>query len=146
MLERLFPRRKSPSAQPLPQPNAQLALGALLVRVAFADQRYRASEVGQIDRILSATFDLKPLEAAKLRATCEALERHAPGTPEFARILRAEVSYADRKSLADAMWSIVLADGRVDSNEEELLNAIEAALGLSPADIAAARDNALRPK
>lgn len=145
MFERLFSRR-SATQQPLPQPDAQLALGALLVRIAFADQQYQASEVGQIDRILSATFGLKPLEAAKLRATCEALERQAPGTPEFARILRDEVPYADRKSLADAMWSVVLADGDVAKNEDDLLSSIEEALGLSAADIAIARENALRRK
>ncbi|WP_295314604.1 TerB family tellurite resistance protein [Roseobacter sp.] len=143
MFERLFPRRKK-SPEPLPQPDAQLALGALLVRVAMADRNYKASEVGQIDRILSATFRLKPLEAAKLRATCEALERHAPGTPEFAQILRDEVDYADRKSLADAMWSVALADGARDEDEEVQLMAIETALGLTDADIAAAREAALR--
>ncbi len=143
MFERLFPRR-APTPEPLPQPNAQLALGALLVRVAFADKQYRASEVGQIDRILSATFGLKPLEAAKLRATCEALERHAPGTPEFAKILRDEVAYDDRKSLADAMWSVALADGERDDEEEEMLQEIENALGLSTEDIAMARQTALR--
>ncbi|MEO9651500.1 MAG: TerB family tellurite resistance protein [Roseobacter sp.] len=142
MFERLFPRRKS-DRKPLPQPNAQLALGALLVRVAFADRHYQASEVGQIDRILAATFNLKPLDAAKLRATCEALERDAPGTPEFARILKDEVAYQDRKALADAMWSVALADGERDDSEEEMLQSIEAALGLTPEDIAAARDSAL---
>ncbi|WP_300013250.1 TerB family tellurite resistance protein [uncultured Roseobacter sp.] len=145
MFERLFPRRK-PDPKPLPQPNAQLALGALLVRVAMADHNYQASEVGQIDKILSATFDLKPLEAAKLRATCEALERHAPGTPEFAQILRDEVAYDDRKALADAMWSVALADGERDLDEEVQLMAIETALGLTDEDIAAARQNALTPK
>ena len=143
MFERLFPRQKR-TQDPLPQPDAQLALGALLVRVAMADHNYQASEVGQIDRILSATFGLKPLEAAKLRATCEALERHAPGTPEFAEILRNEVDYADRKALADAMWSVALADGERDDSEESQLTEIETALGLTDADIAAARENALR--
>lgn len=138
MFERLFPRRK-PGPKTLPQPNAQLALGALLVRIALADNHYEASEVGQIDRILSATFNLKPLDAAKLRATCEALERHAPGTPEFAHILREEVSYEARKRLADAMWSIALADGEIDAGEEALLQDVETALGLSAEDIAAAR-------
>ena len=52
MFERLFPRRK-PDPKPLPQPTPQLALGALLVRVALADRTYRAAEVGQIDRILA---------------------------------------------------------------------------------------------
>ena len=142
MFERLFPSWK-PAPTPLPQPNAQLALGALLVRVAFADRDYQASEVGQIDRILATTFNLKPIEAAKLRATCEALERQAPGTPEFARLLRHEVSYDERKALADAMWSVALADGQRDAAEEDMLQEIENALGLSAEDIAAARDAAL---
>jgi len=141
MFERLF-SRKTPDT-PLPQPDAQLALGALLVRVAFADHEYRPAEVGQIDRILAATFDLKPLEAAKLRATCEALERHAPGTPEFARILKDEVSYEERRALAEAMWQVVLAGGAKDDAEEEMLVQIESALGLSTDDINAIRNTAL---
>ena len=142
MLERLFPRR-APSPEPLPQPNAQLALGALLVRVALANRQYLAAEVAQIDKILSATFSLKPLDAAKLRAECEALERHAPGTSEFTKIVREEVAYADRKALGDAMWAVAMADGRRDEDEEVQLLDIETALGLSDADIAEARKNAL---
>lgn len=141
MFERLFPRR-APEPKPLPQPNAQLALGALLVRVAFADRDYKASEIGQIDRILAKTFDLKPIEAAKLRATCEQLERHAPGTPEYAQILREEVDYADRKALGDAMWTIALADGHSDEVEELQLTEIETALGLTETDIQTARETA----
>jgi uncharacterized tellurite resistance protein B-like protein len=142
MLERLFPRR-APTPKPLPQPNAQLALGALLVRVALANREYVASEVAQIDSVLATTFSLKPLEAAKLRAECEALERHAPGTTEFAEILRTEIPYADRKALGDAMWAVALADGSRDDAEEAQLFAIESALGMTDEDIVAARKNAL---
>ncbi|MEH6521024.1 tellurite resistance TerB family protein [Sulfitobacter sp.] len=142
MLERLFPRR-APTPNPLPQPNAQLALGALLVRVALANRQYLASEVAQIDRILSATFDLKPLDAAKLRAECEALERHAPGTPEFTEILRQEVPYSERLALAVAMWSVAMADGHRDNDEEQQLLDIETALGLSDEDIETVRKTAL---
>jgi uncharacterized tellurite resistance protein B-like protein len=143
MFERLFPRRPVPR-KPLPQPNPQLALGALLVRVAFADRTYKAAEIGQIDRILQRTFKLGPIEAAKLRATCEALERDAPGTPEFARLLREEVDYADRKALGEAMWSVALADGDSDEAEEMKLEEIEAALGLTEGDIAEGRERAKR--
>lgn len=143
MFERLFSSRKA-DPKVLPQPDAQLALGALLVRIALADHTYKASEVGQIDRILSATFALKPLDAAKLRATCEALERDAPGTPEFAHILRENISYAERKALAAAMWTIVLADGEVDADEETMLEKIEIALGLDAQDIAETRENAFK--
>lgn len=143
MFARLFPSR-TPDPKPLPQPDAQLALGALLVRVAFADRTYRAEEVGQIDRILAQTFDLGPIEAAKLRATCEALEREAPGTPEFASILRDEIDYADRKALGDAMWSVAIADGHRHEAEEIQLEAIELALGITTEDMAEARADALK--
>lgn len=141
MFDRLFPRRKV-QPKPLPQPNAQLALGALLVRVALADRPYKAVEIGQIDRILARTFNLKPIEAAKLRAVCEALERDARETPEFARILREEVDYAQRLALGEAMWSVALADGISDENEEIQLLAIETALGLTDNDIAELRRKA----
>ena len=143
MFDRLFPRR-APQKKPLPQPDAQLALGALLVRVAFADRTYRAVEIGQIDRILGRTFKLKPIEAAKLRAICEALERDAPDTPEFARILREEVDYADRLALGEAMWSVALADGHRHENEEIQVLAIETALGLTDQDIEDLRQKATR--
>lgn len=143
MFERLFPRR-APDPTPLPQPTPQLALGALLVRVALADRQYHPAEVGQIDTILAQTFDLKPIEAAKLRATCEALERDAPGTAEFIDILREEVDYAERKALGDAMWAVALADGKRHPEEETQLVDIETALGLTEIDMAAAREAALK--
>lgn len=141
MFAKFFSR---PAPKPLPQPTPQLALGALLVRVAFADAQYRAAEIGQIDRILARSFDLGPIEAAKMRATCESLEREAPGTQEFARILREEVDYADRKTMGDALWQVALADGHRHDNEEIQLLAISVALGLTELDIKSAREEALR--
>ena len=133
MFERLFPKR--PKEKPkLPEPTPQLALGALLVRIALADRAYQAAEIGAIDKILSSTFGLKPLDAARLRATCERLERHAPGTPEFAEILRDAVTYEDRLKLALAMWTVVLADGEYAAIEETTLHQIEAAMGITPED------------
>lgn len=142
MLSRLFPRRAAPR-KPLPQPDSQIALGALLVRVALADRDYKQSEVAAIDRILGATFGLGPVQAAKLRATCTDMEMHAADTGAFARILRDAVAYDDRRALAHAMWQVALADGDRDDLEEAVLHEIESALGLDPADSAAARDAAL---
>ena len=96
MFERLFPRRPK-DRKPPPQPNAQLALGALLVRIAMADRSYEASEVAAIDRILAATFGLKPLDAAKLRAACEDLEMHGAHPEDYARILSRLAPYITRK-------------------------------------------------
>ncbi len=143
MFERLFPRRPK-ERKPPPQPDAQLALGALLVRIALADREYKATEIAVIDRILSATFGLGPLDAAKLRAACEDLEMHGAHPEDYARILREEVAYTDRKALAFAMWQVALADGARVDTEEDSLHEIEAALGLSPEDSAQAREAAMR--
>ncbi|WP_299373396.1 TerB family tellurite resistance protein [uncultured Tateyamaria sp.] len=142
MFERLFPKRPK-ETKPLPDPTPQLALGALLVRIAMSDRDYQAPEVAAIDKILSGTFDLKPLDAAKLRATCEALERHAQGTSEYAEILRESVPYADRLGLAFAMWQVLLADGEHAAIEEATLHDIEAALGITPKDSADIKARAL---
>ena len=44
----------APAPNRLPEPDARLALAALLVRVARADGLYAAEEVDKIDRILMA--------------------------------------------------------------------------------------------
>lgn len=141
MFEMFFPSRKGKPA--LPEPTPVLALGALLVRVAFADREYKVAEVAAIDRILSTSFNIGPIDAAKLRATCEALERDAPGTDEFTKLLREQVLYGERKAFAGAMWQVLLADGDHDPLEESVLHQIESALGITPEDSAALKAQAI---
>lgn len=136
MFEMFFPKRGA-DKPPLPEPTPMLALGALLVRVAFADRTYDVSEVAMIDRVLSESFNIGPIEAAKFRATCEALERDAPGTDEFATLLREKVLYGERKAFAGSMWRIVMADGRCKESERATITQIEAALGITAEDRAA---------
>ena len=143
MLNRIFNRPPATPA-PLPEPDARLALGALLVRVAMADGVYTAAEIGQIDHILGQSYALKPIEAARLRATCEKLEKHAPGTDEFARLIRQEVPYQDRLQIVAALWDVVLADGERDDAEEQTLHLIETTLGITAQDSDAAQLAALR--
>ena len=70
MWDALLNRLRGPSTPTaLPEPDEKLALGALLVRVAKSDNHYDAVEIGEIDRILAATFSLNPVAAAKMRAT-----------------------------------------------------------------------------
>ena len=68
---------------------------------------------------------------------------HATNREDFARILRDEVPYGERKAMAHAMWQVVMADGERDDLEEGALHEIEGALGLAPEDSAAARQAAL---
>ncbi|MDU8910229.1 TerB family tellurite resistance protein [Aestuariicoccus sp. MJ-SS9] len=145
MFERLksFFHRKAPPATPLPEPDARLALGTILVRVALVDDSYLFEEVKQIDRILAAAYDLTPLEAAKMRATCERLAFELPKQADLAAKVREGVSYEHRLEKADALWRVALADGIADARETELVELIETQLGITPEDQETARRAAM---
>jgi len=135
MLSRLF----QPDPPELPDADARRALAALLVRIARADGEYDAEEVHRIDRILAARYALSPFEAAALRADGEEVEAEAPDTVRFTRAIKAAVPYEERLGVVEALWQVVLADGRRDSEEDALLRTVAPLLGITDRDSNAAR-------
>ena len=125
----------------MPEPDAQLALAALLVRVARTDGLYAAEEVERIDRVLMAHHGLGPFEAAKLRTEAEELEREAPDTVRFTRALKAATELEDRGHLMTALWSVALADGQRDAQEDRLMRLVANLLGLTRRGIRAGPAN-----
>ena len=124
---------------PLPDTDARLALGALLVRLARADGDYQDIEAQRIDRILSKRYGLSDAETAQLRADCETLETEAPDTVRFTRAIKEAVDYEDRRAVISAMWEIVLADGERDAEENSLMRMVAPMLGVTDQDSNAAR-------
>lgn len=143
MLNKLFSAFRAQNSEPdLPDPDAELALGALLVRVAQSDRDYQLEEISLIDRILARQFQHSPIEAAKIRATCEKLHAAAPETDTFASLIRATTGIEMRLAALDALWEVVLADGRQDQSELKIVEEARIALGLSRAENETARDRA----
>jgi uncharacterized tellurite resistance protein B-like protein len=142
MFQGILNALKAPKPEALPEPDAKLALGALLVRVALSDHRYRVEEIGRIDRLLGRLNGLNPVEAAKMRATCEKLDKQAPDTEDFAHLIREAVSFEARIDALEAMWEVVLADGVRRDEEVAVIVAAQEALGLSQTDSDAARARA----
>jgi uncharacterized tellurite resistance protein B-like protein len=141
MFERLLSHFKSdPIVTPMAPEDAQHALGALLVRVAKADKAYLFQEIEQIDRILAERYDLNPLDAARMRASCEKLEEALPSTAEMAEIINREMPIEDREAMITAMWTIMLADGQQHSTEEHVVARASEIFGIAPE-----RVNDLRP-
>jgi uncharacterized tellurite resistance protein B-like protein len=143
MLE-LLRRLMAPDPARLPEPDAQLALAALLVRLARSDGLYAAEEVERIDRVLALRHGLDPFAAAKLRTDAEALEQEAPDTVRFTRALKDAVALEDRADLMTALWSVALADGLREAHEDRLMRLVANLLGLTDVDSALARQKAER--
>ena len=134
-----FKRLYANENRPLPELDSQLALGALMVRVAKADKAYLIEEIGAIDRLLATCFDLNPVEAAKTRATCEKLEKEAPDDEEFIALIRDQVAYDMRVKFYRALFQVMVADGVQKPEEQAVLNRIEVALDLHDLDVKVAR-------
>lgn len=144
MFEAFLRRLLGPAPDALDEPDCRLALAALLIRVARTDGLYAAEEVERIDRVLSARYGLDPFAAATLRAEAETLEQEAPDTVRFTRALKETTPVEDRAELAEALWSVALADGLRDADEDRLLRLVTNLLGLSDVQSAEARQRAAR--
>lgn len=142
MFENLLRSLLAPAPTRLPEPDARLALAALMVRIAKTDGLYSAEEVERIDRILMARHHLGPFEAARLRSEAEDLEAQAPDTVRFTRALKAATDIDDRAALMQAMWSVALSDGLRDAEEDRLLRMVASLLGLTDVESNLARKRA----
>jgi uncharacterized tellurite resistance protein B-like protein len=129
----------APAPQRLPEPDARLALAALLVRVAKTDGLYAAEEVERIEKILITRYGLTAYEVSDLRAQAEELELIAPDTVRFTRALKDAVPIEDRVGIIEALWSVALADGQRDAGEDQLLRLLSNLLGVTDVESSLAR-------
>lgn len=142
MLGKFFQSLRTPKEGELPDPDAELALGALLVRVAKSDSEYQVSEIGIIDRILARLYSHNAVEAAKIRATCEKLHAAAPDSDTFAKLIRETTDIEERLAALDALWEVVMADGILNDEEFRIVEEARAAMGLSALDSEKSRERA----
>lgn len=139
MFANFLTRLVRPDPAPLSGDDARLALTALLVRVARSDGTYDTAERDMILRIARARYALDPWAADKLVNEAEQLEGEAPDTVRFTRAIKDAVAYEDRLGVIEALWSVALADGNREPEEDALLRLTASLIGVSDRDSNAAR-------
>lgn len=133
------------AAQPAPlsAQDAEVAIAALLVRIARADDHYGEVEKHRIDQVLARRRGLDSTEAAARRAAAEMIEAEAPDTVRFTRTIKERVDLADRHDVLAAMWEVAYADGQRSAEEESLVRLVAGLLGVNDRDSGLARQRAL---
>lgn len=139
MFADLLTRLVRPDPDPLTDSDARLALVALLVRIARSDGRYDRGEHETILRITRERYGMTPEAAATLVADAEEMEAQAPDTVRFTRAIKDAVAYEDRLGVIEASWSVVMADGTRDPEEDALMRLTASLLGVTDQDSHAAR-------
>ncbi|MCD9146567.1 tellurite resistance TerB family protein [Pseudophaeobacter flagellatus] len=142
MFKELLAHLLTPAPAPLNDEGARLALTALLVRIARSDHNYSEVEKDRIDRIICTRYGQDIGGAILLREQAEAMEAEAPDTVRFTRAIKEAVAYEDRIGVVEALWQVVLADGRRDQGEDALMRLSANLLGVSDIDSAQARKRA----
>ncbi|MDO5603998.1 MAG: TerB family tellurite resistance protein [Paracoccus sp. (in: a-proteobacteria)] len=132
LISRLFGQDDPPA--PLRGQDAEVAIAALLVRVARADDRYSQHEAERIDRILARRRGLDATEAAERRAAAEMIEAEAPDTVRFTRLIKDRIALDDRSGVLAALWEVVYADGHRTAEEESLVRLVAGLLGINDRD------------
>ncbi|WP_085307095.1 TerB family tellurite resistance protein [Planktotalea arctica] len=132
-------RLTQPEPDPLDDGDARLALTALLIRIARADGDFAPEERRQIESVITTRYVLDAEGAAKLMGNAAKLEIEAPDTVRFTRAIKDAVPYEDRLGVIESLWSVVLADGVRENEEDALLRLVANLLGVNDKDSALAR-------
>ncbi len=121
----------------------RVAAAALLLEAAHADDRFTADERTAVEHALSWHFALDAAAARELIEASEEARQDAVDLHEFASVLREHYGDEDRLALAELLWRVVAADGRLSPHEEAFARTFRRVLDLDPADFGLARRRAL---
>jgi uncharacterized tellurite resistance protein B-like protein len=119
-----------------------VAAAALMVEAARLDQDYDPRERERIEALVRERFGLNAAETATVLATAE---QEVEGTEQlhgFARIINDRFAADERAELMTMLWQVILADGRLDHYESNLMRRIAGLLYVSDRDSGLARQRA----
>jgi uncharacterized tellurite resistance protein B-like protein len=129
--------------KPLVDP-LHLAACVLLLDIAHADGEFSADERRHIEGVLERHFSLPPDAGRAMMELADKERRNAVDHFKFTSQLRSGYDTGQKMVLAEIMWGIVLADGKVAEHEHYLTRKISNLLELEPGYLAAAKDAAAR--
>ncbi|MBL8959917.1 MAG: TerB family tellurite resistance protein, partial [Gemmatimonadetes bacterium] len=97
-----------------------VAACTLMLDIAWADGEFTAPERAHLEGVLARHFSLPAEAGRELIALCERERLQAVDHFQFTRVLREQYDVGQKMVLAEIMWGLVLADGKVADHEHYL--------------------------
>ena len=109
-------------------------VAALMVEAALADGTVAADEAALTANVIARQFDLSEEKARQM--TNEAIEQGKERVElhSLLRRLREQSDYEERLGVLEMVWMVVLADGRLDHIEAQLMRRLAGLLFVSDVD------------
>lgn len=123
--------------------DVQLAAASLLCEAAMIDGQADDAEKAQIREVLAHLFNLPEAELDSLIAEATTQAKGSIELYGFARAVKDAFDYDKRVELVSMLWEVVLADGRVDDYEANLVRRVSGLLYVTDQDSGRARKSAL---
>ena len=120
----------------------QLAACALLLELAHADNEFTPEERSHIENTMARHFTLAEADVLELMRLAEVERAQSLDHFQFTRLIAAEYDISQKVALAEVMWGVILADGRLSDHETHLLRKMASLMQLEPAYLAEARRSA----
>lgn len=137
------PSEPERAAAPAPAPDRlKIAACALMLEVAHADDEFTPAERAHIEAALGRHFGLDEATRKELLALADAERREAIDHYQFTRLINEHYDLGQKMLLAELLWGVILADGKVASHEAYLIRKLANLLELEPAYLSQARRRA----
>jgi uncharacterized tellurite resistance protein B-like protein len=120
-------------------PSVQLAACALLLELAHADGEFSPDEQRHIEGALIRHFGLDESTASELLELAEAERSRSIDHFQFTRLIAEQYDLGQKMVLAELMWGVILADGKLADHEAHLVRKMAHMLELKPGYLSEAR-------
>ena len=130
-------------AETAPTYDSRTAVAALLVRAAKSEGTYSYEDIRAIDRSLARHFGLNVIEAMKLRAAGEKLERAENDPQSMITAIRDALAPEERFGVLSGLWEVVLTSETRTKGLDDLLNKARRGFGIRKSDSQVAREHAI---
>ena len=113
----------------------KIAVVALLISTAKYDGNFDESERLEIQKLIKSYFSLSNENTDGLFKAAEEIQNKANDLQQFTRSLNKVLNEEEKLKIIELIWKIIMADGIIDSYEENLVRRLSGLLYLQNKDI-----------
>ena len=125
-----------------PHRRLKIAACALLLEMAYADDEFAPAERQHIEEIVGRHFALDVEITREILAAADRERRDAVDLHQLTSVVNRHYDEGQRMVLAELLWRVVYADGKLSEHEDYLAHKLANLLDLRPGYLSEARNRA----